>query len=257
MDNNSTQQTEILMRYLDDEMSGTEKEELEKKLASDESLRAELEGLRTAKEAVEMYGLQQRVASVRKEMMEEKPQAIVRKISNTRRIGRYSLAVAASIVLIAVSVIAYNFFSLSTDKLYNEKYSSFELSAVRGNNEVQTTGIEKAYEQKNYQEVIALSVKDSIRDRKNEFLVGVSYMELNKPSEAISFFNEVIKADQTSIHPVYKDEAEYYLALSYLKAGSYDKALELMNRIHNNPSHLYHGKFTKGFIRRVKMLKWR
>ena len=257
MDNNSTHESEKLMRYLDGEMSGTEKEEFEKKLASDESLRAAMEGLRTAKEAVKMYGLQQKVASVRKEMAEEKTGAKIKEISNVRRIGRYSLAVAASIVLIAVSVIAYNFFSLSADKLYNEKYSSFELSAVRGNNEAPATDIQNAYEQKNYTEVIALSEKDSNRDIKDEFLVGISYMELNKASEAVSFFNKVIKTDQSSPHSLYKDEAEYYLALSYLKAGSYDKALELMNRIHNDPSHLYHGKFTKGFIRRVKMLKWR
>ena len=73
------------------------------------------------------------------------------------------------------------------------------------------------------------------RDIKDEFLVGISYMELKKASEAVSFFNKVIKTDQFSPHSLYKDEAEYYLALSYLKAGSYDKALELMNRIHNVP----------------------
>ena len=82
MDNNSTHESEKLMRYLDGEMSGTEKEEFEKKLASDESLRAAMEGLRTAKEAVKMYGLQQKVASVRKEMAEEKTGAKKKEISN-------------------------------------------------------------------------------------------------------------------------------------------------------------------------------
>jgi len=30
-----------------------------------------------------------------------------------------------------------------------------------------------------------------------------------------------------------------------------------MNAIHENPLHIYHEKFTKGFIRKVKMLSWR
>ncbi|MFI5185277.1 MAG: hypothetical protein ACHQF0_00975 [Chitinophagales bacterium] len=255
---NSTQQTELIMLYLDGEMNTREKDDFENRLASDESMQQELEDLKTARDAVKLFALKQQVAAVRGRMQEEiKPQAIVRKMSTARRIVKYSLATAASVLLIAICVLAYNFFSLSPDKLYNEKYNSFELSTLRGDNETPVTDVEKAYRQKDYKKVLDLSTtwtETSIRD---EFLTAISYLELNKPSEAINLFNGVLELDQKSTHPVYRDEAEYYLALSYLKTRSYDKALELMNAIHDSPSHLYHAKFTKGFIRKVRMLKMR
>ena len=255
---NFTKQTESLMRYLDGEMSQTEKEEFEKELTADESLRQQLQDLQASREAVKMYGLKQQVASVHREIMEEtKPGAVIRKMSSTRRFARYGLRVAASIVLIAICFLAYRFFSLSPDKLYNEKYNSFELSTLRGENENQATEIEKAYREKNYKRVLVLSTKYPEKNIKDEFLAGISCLELNKPSEAVDLFNKVIIRDQNSDHPVYKDDAEYYLALSYLRAKNYEKALELMNAIHENRSHLYREKFTKGFIRQVKILNWR
>jgi hypothetical protein len=56
---------------------------------------------------------------------------------------------------------------------------------------------------------------------------------------------------------VLKDVAEYYLALAYLKNNDYDQAIELMNVIHDNSSHLYTKKFSRKYINRVKRLKWR
>jgi anti-sigma factor RsiW len=53
--NNSTQDmSELLIRYLDGELEGDEKTILEHKLASDNSLRGELENVRMSREAV-MY----------------------------------------------------------------------------------------------------------------------------------------------------------------------------------------------------------
>ena len=254
---NFTKQHELLMRYLDGEMSQTEKEEFEKELTTEESLREQLQDLQTAREAVKMYGLKQQVALVHREMMEEiKPEAVI-KMSRTRRFARYSLRVAASIVFIAICFLGYRFFSLSSDKLYREKYNSFELSTPRGENENQATEVERAYRQKNYKDVLVLSAKYPEKNIRDEFLAGISCLELYKPSEPIDLFNKVIIRNQNSDHPVYKDDVEYYLALSYLRTKNYEKALELMNAIHENPSHLYHEKFTKGFIRKVKILNWR
>ena len=254
---NYTQPDELLMRYLDGEMSLEEREEFETKLASDENTRRRLEDLQVARDAVIVYGLKKQVALVHREMMAEmKPAALITKMSRTRQIARYSLRIAASIAFVAICLLAYNFFSLSSSKLYNEKYVPFELSSVRGENQAEATGIEKAYRQKNYQEVVALSKIDGV-SIKDEFLAAVSYLELGKPAEAIDHLSRVVARDRATDHAVYKEDAEYYLALSYLKTKNYEKALELMNTIHDDNSHLYHEKFTKGFIRKVKMLMWR
>jgi len=254
---NSTQQTELIMRYLDGDMRGMEKDEFEKRLASDEGLQQELAGLQMAKDAVKLYGLKQQIASVRSEMKEAGTGgAVVRKMSTTRSIVRYGLAVAAGILVIAISVLAYNFFSLSPGKLFSEKYNAFELSTLRGGAEA-STAIEDAYREKKYSEVVNLSAERTGLTVADKFLTGVSYLELDSVSKSITLLKEVVNEDQRADRPVYKDEAQYYLALSYLKNRDYDKAIDLMTAIHNDPNNLYHQKFTAGFIRKVKMLKWR
>ena len=78
----------------------------------------------------------------------------------------------------------------------------------------------------------------------------------NDLSKAISSYQVVI-ADVKDKKSMLKDAAEYYLALAYLKNNDYDQAIELMNTIHDNSSHLYTKKFSLKYIKRVKRLKWR
>lgn len=257
MDDNSTQMNELLVNYLDGDLTGASKEEFEKKLSADAGLREELEDLKAAREAIKMYGLNSQVRSVHQEMMAEmKPQGIVRNIGSTRRIIRYSLTAAASVVVIGMIILGYYFFSLSSNKLYNEKYNSFELSSLRGSNENQFTEIEKAFRQKNYSAVITIPQAGET-NIKDQFLTGISYLELNKLPGAINVLKKVVALDQHSDHPIYKDEAEYYLALAYLKNKNYDNAIDLMWAIHNNTAHLYNNKFPKSFIHKVQLMRWR
>jgi tetratricopeptide (TPR) repeat protein len=255
---NSTQSNELLMKYLDGEMSEIEKKDFEKRLLSDTDLRQELEKLQLATEAVQMYGLRQQVGSVHRQMMKEmQSQVVIRKISSTRRIIRYSISVAAGILLIVIGIQVYNFINLSPDKLYKKEYSSFELSTSRDINPPASSPTEKAFREKKYKEVVELRTKMAEASLTDDFLAAVSFLELNRPADAIKLFNIVLNQDKASSHPVYKDEAEYYLALAYLKIKNYTQALELMKSIHNDSTNLYHEKFTSGFIRKVKMLKSR
>jgi predicted negative regulator of RcsB-dependent stress response len=85
----------------------------------------------------------------------------------------------------------------------------------------------------------------------------MSFLETNDLSRAISNFQVVIADVKDDKNYALKDAAEYYLALAYLKNNDYDQAIELMNTIHNNSSHLYTKKFTLKYVRKVKRLKWR
>ena len=72
-------------------------------------------------------------------------------ISKVRRIVRYSVAVAASLLLIFVCIVVYNFYRLSSNSLFAEKYSTYELTATGGENDSAESKIEKAYREKNMQ----------------------------------------------------------------------------------------------------------
>lgn len=250
---NSTQYE--LIRYIDDEMGPAEKAEFEKRLAVDKVLQKELSDMQLAKEAVKQYGLKEKVGGIHLQMMKEfATRTPVNTIHQTRRIVRYAIAIAASVLLIFVLIEGYKFYTLSPEKLYAENYTAYELITTRDGID-SLSAIEEAYTQKNYGEVIKRNA-GSVVSIHEIFLTGMAYLETKDYSRAISSFQIVI-TDIKNNKTVIKDAAEYYLALAYLQNSDYDQAIELMNAIRNNSAHLYKAKFSRKYINRVKRLKWR
>ncbi len=254
MDNSTSNMSELLVRYLDGELSGTEKENLEQQLATDNSLQEELESLKTAREAVKQFGLHHTVTGIHREMMKEM-QLPVRKMNTTRRIIRYSIAVAASIILAVGGIMVYHIFTLSSNRIFASNYRSYELGTLRDGG-THETPVEKAYREKNYKEVVALTEKSQVA-REESFLSAMSYLELNNNTMAIERFKRVLFLNQEDKSGLWKDEAEYYLALTYVRNKDFDLALELLYKMQGNPTHLYNQKITRKLIRQVKLLKWR
>lgn len=179
-----------------------------------------------------------------------------KRISKVRRIVRYSVAVAASLLLIFVCVVGFNFYRLSSDRLFAEKYSTYESPTIRIENDSTESKIEKAYREKNFAEVIKLNA-NSVLSVNDIFLTAMSFLETNDPSRAISNFQVVIADVKDDKNSALKDATEYYLALAYLKNNDYDQAMELMNTIRDNSSHQYKSKFSRKYINKIKRLKWR
>ncbi len=255
MDNSTSEMAEKLVRYIDGELTSAEKENLEQQLASDKMLQNKLDSLKSTIKAIKLYGLKSKVSAIHHPMMEEM-QAPVRKINPTRKIVRYSLGVAASLILLAGCYIAYNFLTLSPDKVFASRYQSYELVTVRDGN-TNETPVEKAYLEKNYKEVLRIHDAGEDHTPKGEFLCGAAALEVKDNSKAIKCFNEVLDANKQNPKPVLNDEAEYYLSLGYIRNKDYDYALPLLTKIQNDPNHIYNKKITDKLIRQVKILKRR
>ena len=255
MDNSTPGMSEKLVQYLDGELTGTEKESLVRQLATDKALQDELESLKSTSEAVKLYGLQKKVSGIHQQMMEEL-QPPVREIKSSKKIIRYSIAVAASLVLIIGSYMAYNFYSLSADKVFASNYQTYQLVTVRDGNTIESPA-EKAYRENNYAEVIRIHDAGEDHTPKGEFLCGAAALELKENDKAIKCFKEVLDADRQTGQSVLKDEAEYYLSLTYIRNKDYESALVLMNTIQGNPNHLYNERISSKLIRQVRMLKKR
>jgi predicted negative regulator of RcsB-dependent stress response len=185
--------------------------------------------------------------------MDDEKKVITGRITTLRRNIRYAVAGIAIVLLIFIIIEGYRFYTLSPEKLYAESYAPYELTIHEGNDS--TSAIEKAYEEKNYGEVIKLNHL-SVLSVKDIFLTGMAFLETKDYSRAVRSFQIVI-TDIKDNKIVLKDVAEYYLALAYLQDRDYDQAIELMNAIHDNSSHTYTKKFSRRYINRVKRLKWR
>lgn len=255
MDNSTPGMPELIVQYLDGELQGTAKDNFEKELAGDVSLQQEYDSLLLTRASVRHYGLKQQVAGIHQQMMQEM-QAPVRKMSSTRKTIRYVISIAASLLLIVTGYLAYNFINLSSEKVYNDNYQAFDLSTTRDAN-TSLTAIETAYKAKDYKEVVRIHNSKEDVSVKGEFLNGAAAMELKDYSSAITSFKKVIDTNKQAGTNILNDDAEYYLALSYIHNKDYDYALDLMRQIKDDPAHLYNAKITGQLIRQVKMLKWR
>jgi tetratricopeptide (TPR) repeat protein len=188
--------------------------------------------------------------------VENENEIAVNKVSKLRRIIRYSVAVATSIFLVIIFIEGCKFYKLSSQKLYAENYTPYDLKATDSTVDSTVSKIEQAYREKKYGAVISLN-KISVLSIKDVFLTGMSFLETNDYSRAISNFQLVIADVKDNKALGLKDAAEYYLALAYLRNNDYDQAIELMNTIHDSSTHLYKARFSRKYINRVKRLKWR
>jgi hypothetical protein len=150
---------------------------------------------------------------------------------------------------------AYNFFTLSPEKIYSNRYRFFELSTVRGS--FDQSPVVKAFRQDDFGEVIRIHTTGEDSSLSATFLAAMANLELNNMNDAIPGLEKVVNENKTSGTPVFRDEAEYYLALSYIRNRDYDLALPLLEKIRDDVNHLYHEKVDRKLVRNVKMLKWR
>ena len=184
--------------------------------------------------------------------MDDGSKTTVTTISRLRRNIRYAVAGATILLLIVLAIEAYKFYSLSPEKLFAEKYEAYDLTSLTDTTE---SNIEKAYQAKNYKEVIKLNRNATLSVR-DVFLTGMAYLETKDYAKAISSYQVVI-ADANNRNRRLRDDAEYYLALAYLQNRDYDQAIGLMSSIYNSPIHVYKDHFGPGYINRIKKLKWR
>lgn len=238
---------DLLVQYLDGELNQAEKMAFERRLQIEPQLREQLTTLQIALQAVKQFGTTQQVSAIHQEMMEElRPKKA--KVFSIGKTVRYSMAVAASILILFIGVRLYLGAQISSENLYDDSFVDFTISSSRGANTAPSE-IEKSYQQKNYDAVVS-STRSIQLDAKDSLLIGLSYLHKNNLNSAINFFQRIASTPND-----FQQDGEFYLSLSYLKNKSYDKALVLMQKIAADPFHIYHDRFSNDFIEKVKELK--
>ena len=238
---------DLLIRYLDGELSGDEKAALEARLQTDQRLHEQLTRLRIAIQAVKHLGTTRQVANIHGQMMHELKSGKKARPVPFNKVIRYTMAAAASILVLVIGIRIYQASQITPGKLYDEAFVEFNSSDTRGSGDM-SSEIEKNYRQKKYSVVIN-SVRSLNMDARDSLLMGLSYLHEDRMSQAIGLFQR-LAASSNEFQP----DAEFYLSLSYLKNKDYNKALPLMEKIVSDPVHLYHKQFDKDFVEKVKAL---
>ena len=75
-----------------------------------------------------------------------------------------------------------------------------------------------------------------------DFLAGMADLELKRYNDAIEHFEQVIAVNAQSGSDYFQDEAQYYLAISWLAKDKVNEALPILEKIRADKNHLYHDK---------------
>ncbi len=242
-----------LLKYLDNEMDTSERQKFEALLEEDPSLKVQMENLITARTVVNYYGLFKKISNVRQQLqLSETPKINKQRarVLTMRKVIKISFAAAACIILILVGVVSYTIYNLTPDKVFNESYVPYSVANTRSDKNKAGT-IEQAYASNDLNKVIQLN--SPLVTDEEKLLVGMAALKRNNLNLAIDQFKKLLAEPGNS----FRQDAEYYLGLSYVKAKNYDGALTLLIKIHNDKGHLYNAQVPSKVLRDVKWLKWK
>ena len=132
--------------------------------------------------------------------------------------------------IVSFAIVVY--FTSTPASLFSNSYEPYHESAQRGN------------------ELPA-------SETRNLFLEAQQMLHQGNAEKAINLFSDIVAKNVNSSQKVLNDDAEYYLALAYLKAGQPGNALVILRKIKNDKNHLYNDKVTDWFMLRVKIAAWK
>jgi len=245
----------LLIDHLDNNLTGEELLEAERLIRDDKDMAKEWEYLHVAVDAIQESGLYDKVSAVRKQFQAQQQRDAKPSGAIVRSIYKNALRIAAIVLILVGAAVAYKYITVNSTSVYNEYYTSFELNTTRG--AASTDAVDQAYRNKNWSEVISLSNTLTQKTNKSYFLTGMANLELKKYNNAIEAFGQIIAANAKSGDNYFQDEAEYYLALSYMANNEAAKAMPLLEKIKADKNHLYNEKVSKMSSIDVNILKYK
>ncbi len=234
---------DTLVRYLDGDMEAEEKNELEKRLDADGDLRQQLEELKFAIQAVKFGGMAEKVKGIHRQMA---PQLATVKHSpgrTVRMFSRRTMSLAASIVIGLAMLGGWWAYKMQAAQIFEDHYVEFSLTEARGDSGL--SGISDQFNQKNYREVIGNTGRKDLGSQ-DSLLIALSFLHEQQNEKAEAWLKAI--QQQSTDH---RDDADYYLAFTYLAQKKYEKSYELFKAIHDDPRHLYHAAVTELLLNKI------
>lgn len=187
----------------------------------------EPENNETLVDALKVYGLKQDINRIHKEMMPSLKSS-EKNIAPVRSIFRYAGRIAAGILFLVIGTGIFIYFDATPENLFSNKYVPYEESVQRGD-------------------------PPAASAIKRKFLEGQKFLNSGDPLKAVLIFSEILRSNTQMPEKILNDDAEFYLALSYLKAEEPSLALPLLQKIHDNPDHLYNDQVSGWYLLKVKI----
>jgi tetratricopeptide (TPR) repeat protein len=231
----------------------------EQAILQERQLAETIEKARISRMAVRNYGLRHSLKNIHAQAMAERqPQ------SRVVPLWRYAARLAAGIVVVLISVLAFRLGTVSNESLSDVKNNLFQLEYTRGDDGDGTMVIRKmkdAYQQGEYQQCANIYENNRLSGQtghaEENLLAGNAYLALNLPERASNCFQKILDANRNTEEKRFEDEAQYYLGLALLQENKVAAADTIFSKIYHQPGHEYHRKVSTSFYWQLKWLKLR
>jgi tetratricopeptide (TPR) repeat protein len=244
----------ILQRYLDNELSESDMTRFEQELSASPDLLVDLDLYKEVEEAIsdtEVLDFRAQLTDLREE---------TRHLETGRRVFRFSrpwhyAASAALALLVAIGLATVLGRPLSNNDLFVKYMKPYELVLTNRSMDSEVTQIWMNTAQDRFlkgefegaidafEEVLELNTGKVEAD----FYMGVSYMEIDKHTDASKSFNRVIKHSDN----LYIQKAEWYLAGCLLAMDETEQARRKLAMIASSSNHYYNDDAAK-ILKRMK-----
>lgn len=236
----SPNESNLLIDHLDETLAGTELNAVQDLITNNEAAAEEWRLLQFTAANIKEAGLYTQVTAVRDQYNASKKNSNGQRHSGgiVRSMTQTMMRVAAVLVLVSLSAFLYKYISVDNQDVYNKYYGSYELSTTRSANN--DNALDNAFQEKEWAEIIILVNGTKDKTSKHLFLSGIAYLELKQYSKAISAFESVKNKNSSSGDDYFGDEADYYLAMSYLANDEGNKALPVLENIKKDKRHIFY-----------------
>lgn len=219
---------DLIEHYLDGSLSETERLAFEERVNNEVELRAQVEEMKVIREGIVRASRKEVLKSL--QALEATLPAVEAPVIPLWR--NTWLQVAAGISLLAVC--AYLLWPRTQESAqlfaeYFEPYPNIIMPTVRGvveNDSTVKAQAYRAYDQQNYAEAIRLFEAVQQKDEGVLLYLGNSYLASGQPEKALPLLEKVLNN-----YDAFDEQAEWYVAVSYLKLEERDKAREALKKV--------------------------
>ena len=277
-----SERAQQLDRYLAGRLNNEESRELERALQQDSAWQQAYEDAKMTRLLAQEYGLRDEIRSIRTAMLNNTPEVTLEPMTGTpmtpptETVARpsetppseakvrplspvfgYAGRIAAGLALLIIGFLGFQYATLSGDNLYAEKDTVYQVAASRSSEEPNASPeaeLEQLYRAQRFDE--ATTAYEQLNDPSLMaiFLAGNAYLQQDETDQAIAAFRAIVRINGSQGINRFEEDAQYYLALSYLKADRPDEALPLLEKINDNPQHSYHALISDYYLWKVKLL---
>ena len=157
---------------------------------------------------------------------------------------------AAAFCLLLGAFAGYLYQKATPQKLFSENYRPYERQILRGSSDF--SALKNNYANGEMDSVILEFNSSKSLVPEDYLLAGIAFLEKKQPKKAIETFRTMIQNNLDSKSDFFEEDAEYYLAMSYLDNQEPEKAMPFFEKIQADKDNRYHESISEWFMIKMK-----